>query len=346
LSAIKQVAAIVLSGATMAAAAAGGSAAALPLVLVTGASGLLGRAVLAAFRGAGDFAAAGTAFSRAEAQGLLACDLRDAAAARALVLAQRPALVVHSAAERRPDACEKDEAGSALRINVDAVFALARAAADAGAGFVYVSTDYLFAGDAAPYDERAEPAPLNAYGRLKLRGEHAALAGHPAPVLLRVPVLFGPTADLGESAVTTFAVAVRDAARRQKIDDWQIRVPTFTPDVGATIVNIARALERARAGAAAGAGAAGRAGAPAGIYHYSSQARFTRFSLVAHFARQLGLDASHIEKLEGAPPGAPRPFDCALNQAKLEALGLAAPHTPFEQASREVLVAAGLSVVA
>jgi len=329
------------------AATAAAAAAPLPHVLVTGASGLLGRAVLAAFRASGSgFSAAGTAHSRAEALGLLACDLRDTEAARALVLAQRPALVVHSAAERRPDACEKDEAGSALRINVDAVFALARAAADVGAAFLYVSTDYLFAGDAAPYDERAEPAPLNAYGRLKLRGEHAALAGHPAPVLLRVPVLFGPTADLGESAVTTFAVAVRDAARRQKIDDWQIRVPTFTPDVGATIVNIARALERARAGAAAGAGAAGRAGAPAGIYHYSSQARFTRFSLVAHFARQLGLDASHIEKLEGAPPGAPRPFDCALNQAKLEALGLAAPHTPFEQASREVLVAAGLSVVA
>ena len=311
-----------------------------PHVLVTGASGLLGRAVLAAFRASGSgFSAAGTAHSRAEAHGLLACDLRDADAARALVLAQRPALVVHSAAERRPDACEKDEAGSALRINVDAVFALARAAADVGAAFLYVSTDYLFAGDAAPYDERAEPRPLNAYGRLKLRGEHAALAGHPAPVLLRVPVLFGPTADLSESAVTTFASAVRDAAKRQKIDDWQIRVPTFTPDVAATIVNIARALERARAGA-------GGPEAPAGIFNYSSSERFTRFSLVAHFARLLGLDASHIEKLEGMPPGAPRPFDCALNQGKLEALGLAAPHTRFEQASREVLVGAGLTVVA
>jgi hypothetical protein len=35
-----------------------------------------------------------------------------------------------------------------------------------------------------------------------------------------------------------------------------------------------------------------------------------------------------------------------LNQGKLEALGLAAPHTRFEQASREVLVGAGLTVVA
>ena len=299
----------------------------LPLVLVTGASGLLGRAVLAAFRAApGEFAAAGTAFARAAPLGLVRCDLRDAAALRALVAELRPALVIHSAAERRPDACEKDEAGDALRLNVDAVFALGRAAADVGAAFVYISTDYLFAGDAAPYDERAEPRPLNAYGRLKLRGEHAALAAHPAPLLLRVPVLFGPTEDLAESAVTTFAVAARDAARRQKIDDWQIRVPTYTVDVAATLVRIARAM-LAKAGPPP----------PAGIYHYSSRERFTRFSLVAFFGRLLSCDVSHVEKLEGMPPGAPRPFDCALDQRKLEALGLAAPHTPFEQACRAVL---------
>ena len=317
--------------------------ASLPRALVTGASGLLGRAVLAAFARSGDFSAVGAAFSRAGgADGLLACDLRDAAAARALVLAQRPAVVVHSAAERKPDACERDETGSALLLNVDAVFALARAAADAGAGFVYVSTDYLFAGDAAPYDERAEPRPLNAYGRLKLRGEHAALAGHPAAVILRVPVLFGPTGDLNESAVTTFAVAARDAARKQRIDDWQIRVPTFTPDIGATIVNIARALRAAASAAPTGGAASG----PSGIFHYSASERFTRFSLVAYFGRLLGVDVSHIERLEGAPPGAPRPFDCALNQRKLEALGLAAPHTPFDEACRAVLAGAGVAVVA
>jgi dTDP-4-dehydrorhamnose reductase len=58
--------------------------------------------------------------------------LRDAIA--------RADLVVHAAAERRPDVCEREPAG-AERLNVDAVRAVGAAAAAAGAGFIHVSTD-------------------------------------------------------------------------------------------------------------------------------------------------------------------------------------------------------------
>ena len=295
-------------------------------VLVTGASGLLGRAVLAAFARDARFRAVGAAFSRAEPP-LLRCDLRDAAASRALVQAQRPAVVVHAAAERRPDACEKDAAGSAL-LNVHATFHLAAAAAEVGARFVYVSTDYLFDGTAAPYAESAPTSPLNEYGRLKLRGEHAALAAHPRPLILRVPVLFGPTGDLNESAVTTFAAAARDAGRPQRIDDWQIRVPTYTPDIGRTLVNIARRmLDDAGAGAAP---------LPT-LLNYSSNERWTRYGFVQFFGKLLGVPTAHFARLVGEPPGAKRPYDCKLDTALIESLGLAAPSTPFEDACREVL---------
>ena len=199
-----------------------------PAVLITGASGLLGRAVLAAFTRAG-WAATGAAFSRA-APPLISLDVRDAAAVEAALAAHAPRVVVHSAAERRPDVCERDPAGSEA-LNVDAVWALARACARRDIAFIYISTDYLWDGTKAPYSEDDPLCPLNAYGAQKARGEFAARAAHPGAVCLRVPVLFGPTEDLGESAVTMFAAIVKGGDKPAQVDDWQVRVPTYTPDI-------------------------------------------------------------------------------------------------------------------
>ena len=199
-----------------------------PSVLITGASGLLGRAILAAFTRAG-WAATGAAFSRAIPP-LIPLDVRLPAACAEALRSLAPRLVVHAAAERRPDACEKDPAAAEL-LNVDAVWHLAREAARSGAAFIYISTDYLWDGTAAPYAEDAPVCPLNAYGAQKARGEWAARAAHPGACVLRVPVLFGPTSDLGESAVTMFAAAVKAQEKPGVADDWQIRVPTFTPDI-------------------------------------------------------------------------------------------------------------------
>ena len=40
---------------------------------------------------------------------------------------------------------------------------------------VYISTDYVFDGQAAPYAHDDKANPLNSYGQLKLEGEAAAL---------------------------------------------------------------------------------------------------------------------------------------------------------------------------
>jgi len=130
-----------------------------------------------------------------------------ATAVAAALAAHRPAVVVHAAAERRPDVCERDPA-AAEALNVDAVWTLARACARQGAAFLHISTDYLFDGTAAPYREDAAFSPLNAYGAQKARGELAARAAHPGACVLRVPVLFGPTDDLSESAVTAVSGTV------------------------------------------------------------------------------------------------------------------------------------------
>lgn len=283
-------------------------------VLITGASGLLGRAVAAAFADAG-WDVVGTALTRA-GPGLLRLDQCDAAAVDAALARLRPDVVVNSAAERRPDNCERDAAASA-QLNVDSVWTLAKAAARVGAAFIQVSTDYLWDGGKAPYAEDDACAPPNEYGRQKLRGEWAARAAHPGAVVLRLPVLYGPTDDLAESAVTAFADVVLRGAPAT-VDDWQIRVPTYTPDIGVTLARMGDALVSAPPRL------------PAGVYHYSSDDRVTRYGLVVLCGRLLGRPVDHVTRNPGAPPGAPRPYDCHLATAKLRATGLAAPTTPLE----------------
>jgi len=138
--------------------------------------------------------------------------------------------------------------------------------------------------------------------------------------------------DLSESAVTAFADVARKSGVSATVDDWQIRVPTYTPDIGETLARMAAALV-----------AAPPALAP-GVYHYSSDDRTTRFGLVRTFGQLLGVDVSHVTRNPSAPPGAPRPFDCHLVTAKLRATGLAAPPTPLVEGLRAVLEGAGLSL--
>lgn len=293
------------------------------VALVTGASGLLGRAVLSAFEGASDFRAVGTCFSRATGN-LVSCDLTDVPSITRMISSVMPRVVIHCAAERRPDACERDPSKASL-INVHAVFHLARAAEEVGAAFIFISTDYLFDGTSAPYSETAPTSPLNAYGAQKVRGEAASIAGHTHATILRVPVLYGPCSDLRESAVTAFA-AILIENEHATVDDWQIRVPTLTTDIAKTLLSMARASI-----------ADGGAARVSGVWHYSSAERFTRFELIRLFGEMLGKSTDNVVRVEGAPPGARRPYDCQLNTAKLDATGWAAPHTDFKKAVRDVI---------
>jgi dTDP-4-dehydrorhamnose reductase len=130
----------------------------------------------------------GLAFSRAGGR-LRRVDLTDAAAVEALLRELRPAVVVHAAAERRPDAVESGDA--AARLNVAATATLARVAAELGAWLLYISTDYVFDGTSPPYGEDAAPRPLQRYGETKLAGEREVAAAHARALSLRLPILFG-----------------------------------------------------------------------------------------------------------------------------------------------------------
>ena len=101
---------------------------------------------------------------------------------------------------------------------------------------MHVSSDYLFDGAATePYTENAPVAPLGAYGRSKLAGEHAIAATDARSAIVRTSWLFGPH---GKNFVDTMR---RLGAEREEIAvvDDQVGCPTYTGHLAPALVEIA-----------------------------------------------------------------------------------------------------------
>jgi dTDP-4-dehydrorhamnose reductase len=164
---------------------------AAPEVLVTGAGGLLGAHVCLAAAARGMRVTGTVHRNPVSLAGVetAAADLARADDVRALLRGVRPAWVVHCAAMTEVDRAE-DHPGEAARGNVQATALLARAAAEAGAVLVYVSTDAVYPGDRGGYAEDDATGPVNEYARSKLAGEDAVRAAGPEHVVARAN-LFG-----------------------------------------------------------------------------------------------------------------------------------------------------------
>ena len=277
-------------------------------VIITGATGLLGRALLKSLKElqdmAGEYQVLGTGFSRAE-DPVVFLDLRDAEAVTDLIQEFRPHVILHSAAERRPDISENDPEAT-RSLNVDATRTVAEAADSVGAWVIYISTDYVFDGTSPPYKPDDSPNPLNFYGQSKLEGEEAvrATGDH---CILRVPVLYGDSPSFDESPITQIGRTVIEG-KLTTLDHWATRYPTMTMDVAAVCEHL---LERKRHVADFG-----------GTYHFSAGEALTKYEIAQAIAQVCELSADHITPDPNPPSGAPRPKNSQLHCSTLMELGI------------------------
>jgi len=137
-------------------------------ILVTGCNGQLGRAIRKEYE-QDDVAFVNT--DVAEAEGVIALDITKIEQVMALVLAEKPDVIINCAAHTNVDGCEK-EWDLAYQINAIGPRNLSIAATAVDAKMIHVSTDYVFEGNGTvPYTEFDAPNPVSAYGKTKLEGE-------------------------------------------------------------------------------------------------------------------------------------------------------------------------------
>jgi dTDP-4-dehydrorhamnose reductase len=195
-------------------------------LLVTGAAGMLGRAVVDAATRLGHDV-------RGCAHGDL--DITDAEATRLAVLAARPDAVVNCAAYTDVDGAESDWMG-AEAVNVQGARNVAAAAAEVGALVVHVSTDYVFDGSKRePWLESDPVAPLGVYGETKLEGERAVAEANPAHAIVRTAWLFGAG---GRNFVDTMLTLGAQRDEVSVVTD-QVGCPTWTGHLAGALVELA-----------------------------------------------------------------------------------------------------------
>ena len=266
-------------------------------VLITGARGLLGAAIVQEFRDAD-----------VHAFGHDQLDVADEAAVTDAVETTRPDIVINCAAYNDVDRAEQ-EADAALRVNALGVLALARAARGAGAVLVHYGTDFVFDGETdRPYTEEDPPNPRSLYAASKLLGDWFATDATRAYVL-RVDSLFGHPGPDGarRGSLATIVDRICSGAEVPVFIDRTVS-PSYTTDVA----RATRAVVTVEA-------------AP-GVYHCVNAGVASWAQIAEEAARLMGLTLRMKPlTLESAKLSAPRPRYCALSPAKLAAAGIVMP---------------------
>ena len=191
-------------------------------VLLTGGSGQVGRAVLAAAPPAMDV----HAMSHSD------FDVSDARVVGEKIAALAPDLIVNAAAYTAVDRAETEQDQAKLGNEIGPAN-LARAAAASGARLIHLSTDFVFDGlSSTPYPPDARTNPLGVYGTTKLAGELAIRDILPArSVILRTAWVYDA---VGPNFLLTMLRLMRECGIVRVVSD-QIGTPTAANSIATAI---------------------------------------------------------------------------------------------------------------
>ena len=194
--------------------------------LVTGAGGMVGRAVVDYCRSAGDVV---SAFDH---KGL---DIADTDRVMQVVTRENPDAVINCAAWTDVDGCEVDKE-RAFAANATGPENLARASREVEAVLVTISTDYVFGGTKDGfYTQRDQPAPESIYGLAKLEGERRAQLAYARTIVVRTGFIFGPG---GTNFLSTIIQRARRGEKLKAIRD-AYGTPTYAPDLAKRLRELA-----------------------------------------------------------------------------------------------------------
>ncbi len=265
-------------------------------VLITGAGGQIGRALLMA-HWTGGLEPVGYEHA--------ALDITDPDAVAQALAECGAAAVINAAAFTAVDRAES-EAALAQAINATAAGILAAATAARGLPLLQLSTDFVFDGTkGAPYLEDDAVRPLSAYGASKAAGEAAVRAGNPQHLILRTAWVFDAA---GRNFLNTMLRLMVERDALNVVAD-QRGQPTAAADIAAVLV---RLLVLWRAGAT-----------PWGTWHFAGAGETTWHgfaeAIVRRAAGRLGRRPP-VQRIVSAdwPSPARRPTDSRLDCGKLE----------------------------
>jgi dTDP-4-dehydrorhamnose reductase len=194
-------------------------------ILVTGAGGMLGQALVPCLESRGHVV---TGLTKED------LDVTDFAKVMEAFSGLAPELVIHSAAYTKVDQAES-EPDLAYLVNGYGTENVAVACSHLQIPMVYISTDYVFDGKRnSPYTTWDQTAPISIYGKSKLAGETAVQRHLNQFYILRTSWLYGPN---GRNFVDTILdLSTKQKTLRVVADQWG--TPTCTLSLSETIADL------------------------------------------------------------------------------------------------------------
>jgi dTDP-4-dehydrorhamnose reductase len=251
-----------------------------PNLLVIGGSGLLGREVTRQAQRQGARVLATFHRRRPTISGVQwrQLDIRNRHEVTALIQQHRPVAIVN-AAYRQSD----------WATTADGATHVAAAVVVAGSRLVHVSSDVVFAGSAARYDETCPPEPITPYGAAKAAAETAVRRLDPGAVIARTSLIIGYGHSPHEKHVHSLASGT--ATGVLFTDD--IRCPVHVADLASALLELCRSPYSE-------------------IHHVAGADDLSRYELGVLIARRDGLDDARLPRGRRAQTGPPGPWRCLL----------------------------------
>ncbi|MGY6558446.1 MAG: SDR family oxidoreductase [Nitritalea sp.] len=280
-----------------------------PVLLITGANGLLGQKLVAQAVQEGHFQVLATGRGAARLpeeflQGVhwVPMDVEQEVDVLAVFQKWKPSACIHTAAMTQVDDCETNRE-AAYRANVTAVAHIIRACEQAGSHLIHLSTDFIFDGTEGPYGEEALPNPVNYYGETKLEAERLVQAATCPWAIVRTVLVYGIAHDMSRSNIILWVKASLEQGKKIQVVDDQFRTPTLAEDLADGCLRIA----------AQGA---------KGIYNISGEDFISPYAMAQQTAAYFGLDASLIQRADSTlftqPAKRPPVTGFSLEKAKKE----------------------------
>ena len=142
-----------------------------------------------------------------------------------------PDAVIHCAAYTAVDKAE-DEPDLCYAVNADGTRNIAEACKRIGSKMMYISTDYVFDGTGKEFFEVDDsPAPINIYGKSKLKGEVFIRENMERYFIVRTSWMFGQK---GDNFIKRILTLTENRKEISVVTD-QIGSPTYTVDLAALL---------------------------------------------------------------------------------------------------------------
>lgn len=197
-------------------------------VVITGANGMLARAAVKYCNFIGD---AVTALKRSD------LDITDRVAVNHAIKVLNPEAVLNCAAFTDVDGAEAKQE-ECYAVNAQGVENLAEACKAIDAGFITISTDYVFDGtNLGFYTQRDTPNPQGVYARSKREGEIKSVAAYPRSIIVRSGWIYGH----GGTNFLSVMPGLLAVGKPIKAIDDSFGTPTFADDLAKRLRELAAA---------------------------------------------------------------------------------------------------------